>query len=474
MLVQHMGEVPESLPVTEETRERLRAQANQLGEATVLRLCDLLAVAVDDMRQGGDPRLPLELALVKVTRPGADLSARVDRLPARAARAARRACGPAPATCPQGQPQVTDPERQPEAAEPAAGAAVARARAAPGGLAAHGPAGGRARGRSRPRRCSARRSPSALEDDTLTLEFPRERRFHRKLAEEPKNATLLRDALYEVTGRKLAARVRARRERGRARARRRSRRARRTSSRWSRRPSTPGRWTNEHGQGFDMNKLLQQAQQMQAQMAAGPGGARRTRPSRRRPAAGWSPSRRPAPARSVEIKIDPKAIDPDDPELLEDMVLAAVNEALRSAQALAQSKLGGYARRRSGSPASSRRSGSPHRLRAGSSISEHLVAARSAGCGKSGRPRSASSTPRLLGHRRARPSSFSQRLMTRMPVVGRGRRSCRARRAAGRARGRPAAMCSLQLRGAARRGRRTSRIIETTAIGHASFVGVGA
>src|SRR6185436_10673852 len=66
MLVQHMGEVPDSLPVTEETRDRLRAQANQLGEATVIRLVDLLAVAVEDMRQGGDPRLPLELALVKV------------------------------------------------------------------------------------------------------------------------------------------------------------------------------------------------------------------------------------------------------------------------------------------------------------------------------------------------------------------------------------------------------------------------
>src|SRR5213592_203594 len=74
MLVQHMGEVPDTLPVTEETRERLRAQANQLGESTVIRLVDLLAVAVEDMRQGGDPRLPLELALVKVTRPGADLS----------------------------------------------------------------------------------------------------------------------------------------------------------------------------------------------------------------------------------------------------------------------------------------------------------------------------------------------------------------------------------------------------------------
>jgi hypothetical protein len=44
-----------------------------------------------------------------------------------------------------------------------------------------------------------------------------------------------------------------------------------------------------------------------------------------------------------EIKIDPKAIDPNDPELLEDMILAAVNEAIRSAQRLMESKLGGLA-----------------------------------------------------------------------------------------------------------------------------------
>jgi nucleoid-associated protein EbfC len=41
------------------------------------------------------------------------------------------------------------------------------------------------------------------------------------------------------------------------------------------------------------------------------------------------------------IKIDPDAIDPDDPEMLADLVLAAVNEGLRSAQELASSKLGG-------------------------------------------------------------------------------------------------------------------------------------
>jgi DNA-binding YbaB/EbfC family protein len=42
-----------------------------------------------------------------------------------------------------------------------------------------------------------------------------------------------------------------------------------------------------------------------------------------------------------EIRIDPAAIDPDDPELLADMVLAAVNEGLRAAQELAAQRMGG-------------------------------------------------------------------------------------------------------------------------------------
>ena len=41
------------------------------------------------------------------------------------------------------------------------------------------------------------------------------------------------------------------------------------------------------------------------------------------------------------IAIAPEAIDPDDPELLQDMVLAATNEAIRAAQELQSSKLGG-------------------------------------------------------------------------------------------------------------------------------------
>jgi hypothetical protein len=42
-----------------------------------------------------------------------------------------------------------------------------------------------------------------------------------------------------------------------------------------------------------------------------------------------------------EIVIDPEAVDPEDVEMLAEMVQAAVNEGLRAAQALAESKMGG-------------------------------------------------------------------------------------------------------------------------------------
>jgi DNA-binding YbaB/EbfC family protein len=45
--------------------------------------------------------------------------------------------------------------------------------------------------------------------------------------------------------------------------------------------------------------------------------------------------------RLLELVIQPEAIDPEDAELLQDMVLAAVNEAIRSAQELAAAKMGG-------------------------------------------------------------------------------------------------------------------------------------
>ena len=93
---------------------------------------------------------------------------------------------------------------------------------------------------------------------------------------------------------------------------------------------------------MDMNKMLQQVQQLQAQrekaqeelanetVEATAGG-------------GMVTVKATGALQITEITISPEAIDPDDPELLSDMVLAAVNEALRSAQSLQQSKLGGMA-----------------------------------------------------------------------------------------------------------------------------------
>ena len=92
--------------------------------------------------------------------------------------------------------------------------------------------------------------------------------------------------------------------------------------------------------GMDMNKMLQQVQQMQEQMTkaqeelahetveASAGG-------------GMVTVKATGALQITEIKIAKEAIDPDDPEMLADMVLAAVNEALRSAQGLMESRLGG-------------------------------------------------------------------------------------------------------------------------------------
>src|SRR4051812_50139247 len=44
-----------------------------------------------------------------------------------------------------------------------------------------------------------------------------------------------------------------------------------------------------------------------------------------------------------EVTIDPEAVDPDDVEMLQDMVLAATNEALRSAQELAANRMNSVA-----------------------------------------------------------------------------------------------------------------------------------
>ena len=93
---------------------------------------------------------------------------------------------------------------------------------------------------------------------------------------------------------------------------------------------------------MDMNKLLEQVQAMQEQMTkaqeelanetveATAGG-------------GMVTVKANGALELVEVKIDPKAIDPDDPDLLADMILASTNEAMRSARGLMEQRLGGLA-----------------------------------------------------------------------------------------------------------------------------------
>jgi DNA polymerase-3 subunit gamma/tau len=208
MLAQHLGDVPEAAATSEEARERLKAQANQLEEATVLRLVDLLAVAVDDMRQGGDPRLPLELALVKVTRPASDLSResiafRLERLEQGAP---VQAPAQAPPALPPSEPtaeSAVEPQAEPEPVPvPVGGPAIELSQLQEAWARTVLPAV-EERGGIPTASLLREAHPAELSGDTLTLEFPPSAQFHLDLARDPKNSGLLADALYDVTGRRL-------------------------------------------------------------------------------------------------------------------------------------------------------------------------------------------------------------------------------------------------------------------------------
>lgn len=90
--------------------------------------------------------------------------------------------------------------------------------------------------------------------------------------------------------------------------------------------------------GLDMNALMKQAQQMQEQMARAQEEAA-SEIAEASAGGGMVTVRANGAGELVAITIDPRAIDPDDPEMLGDLVLAASNEAIRSAQQAVEAKL---------------------------------------------------------------------------------------------------------------------------------------
>jgi DNA-binding YbaB/EbfC family protein len=89
-----------------------------------------------------------------------------------------------------------------------------------------------------------------------------------------------------------------------------------------------------------MNKMLQQVQKMQADMIKAQE-ALANETIEASAGGGMVTVTITGDLQVKDIVIAPDAIDPEDPELLQDMVLAAVNEAIRQAQELAATRMGG-------------------------------------------------------------------------------------------------------------------------------------
>ena len=209
-VVQTLGQVPDSFSVTAEHTDRLAAQADRLSQGEILRAIDFLAGAIAAVKDGSEPRIQLEMALLKATQPQADLSLqalmfRIDQLeavlgggPAPAEPAPAPAQRPAPkgsaAVAVQPQPQAqAQPQSQPQPAGsveleqvvvlwPAVAEAVAEQN---GMLSA----------------ALSAATPTALEADRLTIAFPADAAFVKKKAEQGRD--LVANAVRGITGQPL-------------------------------------------------------------------------------------------------------------------------------------------------------------------------------------------------------------------------------------------------------------------------------
>ena len=346
---------------------RLQAQANQLPDAQVVRGLDLLSDAQLRIRHGGaDPRLQLELVAARLARPALDasagaLAARVEALESAA-------------------PRTVTPS--PPARGGGAGAGVRGEQGGGGGRAAGrrpGPAsrgaragcgaGERSARRGRGAGPRAPRPPVAARARGAGARCPTDARVPRRLPPRGGGRADPRGHGHQPDARRDAGEARApragaggRRGRGGAGAgggvpgrasgghgdpgvarggaprRRRTARGseddvqRRGGRRRARRPGRAMMAMNPQKMMKQMQKMQEDMQRVQTELqqesvtASAGGGAVTARVS--------------GGLELMEITIDPEAVDPDDVELLQDVIVAAVNEAMRAAQQLAQDRLG--------------------------------------------------------------------------------------------------------------------------------------
>jgi DNA polymerase III subunit gamma/tau len=230
-VVQTLGEVPDSFSVTAEHTDRLAAQAERFGQGEIVRAIEFLAAAISAVKDGADPRIQLELALLKATQPQADLSLgalmfRIEQLERRLGGTASTGAGEAAPSAPP-QPSAGEADAPPprEAAARSAGGPAAAAPAAATALAAEPqeeeqPAPATELDLEKVRAlwpavadavCEENAMvgalvkdarPLGLEGTRLTVGFPEDAAFSKKKAES--NRELVQGAIRGLTGQPLA------------------------------------------------------------------------------------------------------------------------------------------------------------------------------------------------------------------------------------------------------------------------------
>ena len=208
-VVQTLGHVPDSFSVTAEQTDRLASQAERISQGEILRAIDFLAAAIAAVKDGSEPRIQLEMALLKATQPQADLSLqalmfRLDQL--------EKAVGTAAA--PPAQPTAQPVAQQRPAPKGAVSAAVApKVDESPQPVGAVEleqivtlwPAVSDAllsEDRDVLAHALTVARPIALEDGRLTIAFPSEASFVKKKAEQGREHVA--NAVRGITGQPLA------------------------------------------------------------------------------------------------------------------------------------------------------------------------------------------------------------------------------------------------------------------------------
>ncbi|MGZ4288813.1 MAG: DNA polymerase III subunit gamma/tau [Solirubrobacteraceae bacterium] len=218
LTVQVLGDVPEELRVTVDRDRRLAEQARALPKTDAVRLLDLVSQALDATANGAQPRIQLELVLIKASAPEVDpstaaLLARIERLEEGMRSAAAPAPAAAAASAPPAAPRAATPEPQPEPARPPSEAPPQAAQAITAALSLDAAVSSWpavldiVKGEnSMLATALAAARPVAVGERELTLAFPGGASFLKRKAEQDEHRRVAAEALKTVTGHRVALR----------------------------------------------------------------------------------------------------------------------------------------------------------------------------------------------------------------------------------------------------------------------------